>query len=67
MKKFGPWKRIAELEAELDRLRDDLIREQAFHENTKIQHKKLTEDLAKSKAHTLKMAQIIALTGGILV
>ncbi len=66
MKRFWPWKRIAELEAQVHQLQSDLHREQAFHENTKIERKKLQDEAAKNSGHMEKMLQIIALKGGII-
>ena len=71
--RFWPWKRFASLEAQVVTLQGDLNREKMFHTHTKEEHKKALETIKLHEAnavvrdkHTRKMAQIIALTGGII-
>lgn len=71
--KFWPWKVIDELEAQVSRLNVQLAEEKAHHLSTKAENHaikgelKIHQDRAvEHKNQARKMAQIIALKGGIL-
>lgn len=71
--KFWPWKVIDELEAQVSKLNVELAQEKSRHETTKIEHRaikaelKLHQDRAfQNQKHMKKMAEIIAIKGGII-
>lgn len=73
LKKYWPWKVIDELEAQVSRLNVQLAEEKAHHLSTKAENHaikgelKIHQDRAvKHQQDARKMAQIIALKGGIL-
>lgn len=71
--KFWPWKVIDALEAKVSRLNVELAQEKSRHDTTKAENHAIKGELkihqdraAKHQQDARKMAQIIALKGGIL-